>query len=421
MQNVNGSGNWIQVPSEDGTPFDAYLTVPESGSGPGLLLLQEAFGVNVFMREAAERFAEEGYVVIVPDLFWRSERRVDLGYDETSFGVAMSLYQQLDLDQAVTDALAAAEALRQRPECTGEVGALGYCLGGKLAYLAACRGDLVGAVSYYGVGLDSHLDEASSLSCPMVFHFGEADTHAPPAVAEKVRQAFGARDDVEVYVYPGADHGFANDRRTDVYDQPSSMMAHTRSLAVLRKAMGPHFDLSALWDTHCYHEFVTRDVKALMGTMVSEPYVNIVPTVTGGVGHDQLARFYKHHFCDMNPPDTKLVPISRTVGTDRLVDEMLFCFTHDREIDWLLPGVPPTGRWLEIPMVSIVNFRGDKLYHEHIYWDQATVLVQAGLLDPDSKLPVTGIEQSQKLRDDSLPPNGIMAAQWAKSEGRTID
>ena len=116
--------------------------------------------------------------------------------------------------------------------------------------------------------------------------------------------------------------------------------------------------------------------------MVAQPYVNHIPVMTGGVGHDDLLRFYKHHFIPKTPADTRLVPISRTIGADRVVDEMLFCFTHDIEIDWMLPGVAPTGRYVEIPLVAIVRFRGDKLYNEHIYWDQASVLAQIGLLDP---------------------------------------
>ena len=119
-----------------------------------------------------------------------------------------------------------------------------------------------------------------------------------------------------------------------------------------------------------------------MKTMVAEPYVNHIPTMTGGVGYRDLLRFYKNHFIPKTPQDTKLIPISRTIGADRIVDEMLFCFTHDIEIDWMLPGVAPTGKYVEVPLIAIVRFRGDKLYNEHIYWDQASVLVQIGLLDP---------------------------------------
>ena len=118
----------------------------------------------------------------------------------------------------------------------------------------------------------------------------------------------------------------------------------------------PKPDLAALWEAHCRHEFETRDVDATMATMVARPYVNHVPTMTGGVGHDQLKRFYKYHFIGGNPADTELKPVSRTVGADQIVDEMLFSFTHTSEIDWMLPGVPPTGRRVEIPLVAIVRF-----------------------------------------------------------------
>ncbi|HJT15519.1 MAG TPA: hypothetical protein VJ790_23050, partial [Dongiaceae bacterium] len=158
------------------------------------------------------------------------------------------------------------------------------------------------------------------------------------------------------------------------------------------------------------------DVAATMKTMVPEPYVNHIPTMTGGVGQQELARFYQHHFVNGNPADTKLIPVSRTIGADRVVDEMLFCFTHDREIDWMLPGVAPTGKYVEVPLVAIVCFRGNKIYHEHIYWDQATVLAQIGLIDT-ANLPVAGAEQGKKLLDEKLPSNTLMK-RWAESEGK---
>ena len=178
------------------------------------------------------------------------------------------------------------------------------------------------------------------------------------------------------------------------------------------------YDLEALWEEHCRYEFETRDVDATMATMVDEPYVNHIPTMTGGVGHHQLKRFYKYHFIGANPPDIKLVPISRTVGTDSLVDEMLVSFTHTSEIDWMLPGVPPTGRTVEVPVVAIVQFRDGKLAHEHIYWDQASVLVQIGLLDADN-LPVAGVAEARKMTDKTLPSNTLMR-NWAKSDGKPI-
>jgi carboxymethylenebutenolidase len=180
----------------------------------------------------------------------------------------------------------------------------------------------------------------------------------------------------------------------------------------------PGYDLEALWEQHCRCEFETRDIDATMATMVAAPYVNHIPTMTGGVGHDELRRFYKHHFIGANPPDTQLIPISRTVGTESLVDEMLFCFTHTSEIDWMVPGAPPTGRKVEVPLVAIVKFQDGKVAHEHIYWDQASVLVQLGLIDPRG-LPVTGVAQARKLTDRSLPSNALMA-NWGTSAGKPL-
>ena len=177
-------------------------------------------------------------------------------------------------------------------------------------------------------------------------------------------------------------------------------------------------DLEALWEAHCRCEFETKDADAALATMVAEPYVNHIPTMTGGAGGDQLKRFYKYHFIGVNPPDFRLTPISRVIGPDCLVDEFIVQFTHTTEIDWLLPGVPPTGRTVEVPTVAIVKFRGDKIVHEHIYWDQASVLVQIGLIDP-AGLPVVGVESAQKVAGQIQESNQIMS-RWAESAGKPI-
>jgi carboxymethylenebutenolidase len=406
------AGRWIDIAAGDGGSFKGYLSVPASGSGPGILLLQEIFGVNASMRAVADYYAEEGYVVLVPDLFWRMEPGVELGYSEADFGKAMGYYQRFDVDQSIKDAAGALKVLRARPECKGKIGALGFCLGGKLAYLAAARTDVDCAVSYYGVGIEADLGEVGNIKGPMVFHFAELDRFAPAEAREQIKAAFAERPDVEFYLYPACDHAFAAPERKS-FDKPATLMAHTRSIALFRRVLGPQYDLSALWDKHTELEFVTRSAEETMKTMVAEPYVNHIPTMTGGVGYRDLLRFYKNHFIPKTPQDTRLVPISRTIGADRVVDEMLFCFTHNIEIDWMLPGVPPTGNYVEIPLVAIVRFRGDKLYNEHIYWDQASVLVQIGLLDP-AKFPVAGVETAKKLVDESLPSNTLMA-RWADS------
>src|SRR6266567_3281660 len=156
-------------------------------------------------------------------------------------------------------------------------------------------------------------------------------------------------------------------------------------------------DLAKLWEEHTAHEFSTRNTESTLATMVDDAYVNHVPVMTGGCGIDALRAFYSRDFIPSMPPDTTLTPISRTVGEDQLVDEMIFSFTHTQEMPWILPGVLPTNRRVEVALVAIVRFRDGKVAHEHIYWDQASVLKQIGLLT-DPALPVFGVESAQKVR-----------------------
>jgi len=155
-------------------------------------------------------------------------------------------------------------------------------------------------------------------------------------------------------------------------------------------------DLGALFDAHIAREFVDHDVDATMETMVPEPYVYNVPSTIGGFGREGVRRFYSEHFIHQIPKDAKVTTISRTVGKDQVVDELIVSFTHDTQWDYLLPGVPPTGKHVELPHVVVMKFKDGKLVHEHIWWDQASLLVQVGLLDP-ANLPVSGIEQARKL------------------------
>lgn len=407
---------YIDIPAKDGSgSFKAYLALPSAGTGPGLVVGQEIFGINQNMRDVAEMYAEEGYVAMVPDLFWRMQPGVELGYTEEDFKQALDYFVRLDVDRAVDDIAAAIDALRALPQVSGpEVGYVGFCMGGKLAYLTAARTDVACAVGYYGMGIENMLDEAVNIKGKLVLHFAEKDAYCDKAAREKIIKGLAGLPKAEFYLYPGADHAFARVGGMH-FDKPSALMAHGRTIAALKSTIGPDFNLSDLWEQHTYHEFVKRDVPATMATMVAEPYVNHIPTLTGGVGSKQLARFYQHHFVHGNPEDMRMIPISRTVGALQVVDEFIMCFTHDREIDWMLPGVAPTGKYVEIPMVGIISFRGDKLYHEHIYWDQASVLVQIGLLDP-ALLPVAGIEQARKLLDETMPSNRMMA-RWSSSDG----
>jgi carboxymethylenebutenolidase len=155
---------------------------------------------------------------------------------------------------------------------------------------------------------------------------------------------------------------------------------------------------SKVFDKHFKFEFEDKDVDSTMKTMVKEPYVHHVPVMTGGVGYNSVYNFYKNDFVGKTPKDVKITRISRTVGKNQVVDELILSFTHDIEIKSMLPGIQPTGRYVELPHVVVMKFRGNKIVHEHIYWDQASLLTQIGLLDAKG-LPIKGIEQSEKLKE----------------------
>ena len=170
-----------------------------------------------------------------------------------------------------------------------------------------------------------------------------------------------------------------------------------KSKVICKQGRKHHYNLGAVFDKHIECEFEQHDVDATMKTMVREPYVHHVPMLTGGVGYDEVYNFYKNHFIGKMPDDIKIEHISRTVGKDQVVDELILKFTHDKQIDYMLPGIAPTGKYVELPHVVVMKFRGDKILHEHIYWDQASLLAQIGLLD-SKNLPIKGIEQSTRLQ-----------------------
>ena len=162
------------------------------------------------------------------------------------------------------------------------------------------------------------------------------------------------------------------------------------------------------WEAHMAAEFETRSIDATMATMTPEPVVNHVPVLTGGVGADAVRRFYTRYFIGNHPPDTHIVHVSRTIGDSRIVDEMIHSFSHSIEMPWMLPGVAPTGRPVVVPVVVIVEFVDGKISAERIYWDQASVLAQVGLIDPD-RLPVAGSDEARKvLHPEEVPSNGLI-------------
>jgi len=162
-------------------------------------------------------------------------------------------------------------------------------------------------------------------------------------------------------------------------------------------------DIATVFDDHVAAEFVARDLDAAMATMAPDPYVYHVPAMTGGDGHDGVRSFYGTHFIGKWPEDTAITPVSRTVGENQVVDELILSFTHDIEMDAILPGVPPTGRHVTLPFCVVVGFVDGKVKHEHIYWDQASALAQIGVIDA-AALPVTGAEQASNLTERRAQP-----------------
>src|SRR5215468_9639412 len=165
--------------------------------------------------------------------------------------------------------------------------------------------------------------------------------------------------------------------------------------------------IEKLWEEHLASEFKSKSAKAAINTMIDRPSVNHVPVMTGGVGRKQLTHFYDRYFIPQMPPDTKIVPVSRTIGQDRLIDEFVIKFTHSLQMDWLLPGVPATNKPVEVATVTVVQFQDGKMASERIYFDQASILVQLGLLD-SGKLPVAGVASARKVLDNELPSNELM-------------
>lgn len=257
-----------------------------------------------------------------------------------------------------------------------------------------------------------------------------ADNAFPPSLLVQIHiassQNIGTRH--PSYTYPDTAAGFA-ERDSEQHDKIGARLAWTRTLGLMRRAFGINVDLEAIWENHTALEFAAKDADATMNTMVAEPYVNHVPTMTGGIGHKDLRRFYADFFIPGNPPDMKMKLLSRTVGTDRVVDELLTSFTHTKEVPWMLPGIPATGKRVDIVVVAVVCIRGGKLYHEHIHWDQASVLVQVGLLDPHlvpktfkttqdgaekevDELPVVGLEGAMKVLDEENGESNLLLRDW---------
>jgi carboxymethylenebutenolidase len=225
------STQWITVAGPDGE-FDAFLALPRSGHGPALLLLQEIFGVNDHIRSVAGQYAADGYVVLAPDLFWRQGRRLEFGYDEADWARAAQCMQRADVAQAQADIGAAAAALRATPGAEGSLAVLGYCWGGRMAFLALANGHADHAVAYYGGGIQDCLQRADDIQAPLLLHFGARDRHIPRQAVGAIAERFEHSENVEIHLYPEAEHGFNCNHRAS-YHQRSAAEAHGHTLLFL--------------------------------------------------------------------------------------------------------------------------------------------------------------------------------------------
>ncbi|RJE25982.1 hypothetical protein PHISCL_01667 [Aspergillus sclerotialis] len=358
------------------------------GYGPGLIILipdtEKSMSIIDGVPSQLIKWAEEGYTVIE--------------------------IQQRALRQGVQSALnKAIDALMSCEKCgpKGKIGLVVYSpeLWNQVAPTLPGITGLVGAVLYADSISRSDL---KPVSLPVLRHL------AGPKPSAVERPITGTE-----FYYPKLKSYLFASPFQEQFNYWSESISHTRNLSFLKPLMGgPYFDLETIWDEHTYYEFADRSVEHTMSTMVDQPYVNHVPTMTGGIGREKLTNFYRHNFIFNNSENTDLELISRTLGIDRVVDEFIFKFTHDKQLDWLLPGIPPTNKKVEVPFTAVVNIRGDRLYHEHIAWDQGSVLAQLGLMPeylpypypiPENtssqgkrfeyRVPVAGIETADKMRD----------------------
>ena len=236
------NGHWIDIKAHDGGSFGAYVSTPpkDTAGGPSIVLIQEIWGVNQHVRDVADQYAMDGFTVFAPDVFWRQQPRVDLGYNEVDNPKAFALMGALDRPNAVKDLASTASALRAYSASVGKgvgkVASVGFCMGGALSYLCAASGSVDAAVCYYGGGIHTMLDRAPDVNVPILMHFAENDGHISMSAVASIQAAFKGRDEVRIDVYPGVDHGF-NCWGRGMYNQKAAALARGRSLAFLAKTI----------------------------------------------------------------------------------------------------------------------------------------------------------------------------------------
>ena len=227
-------GELIRLTAADGGQFEAYVALPARLPAPALIVLPEIFNANPHMRSVADGYAADGFIAVVPDVFWREEAGCYLPYTDEGRTKARALQALLDTDRFAGDLGDIVAALRARPDCTGKVGVMGFCLGGKFAYLASTRLPVEAAVSYYGVAIDQHLDEAGRRRCPILMHFASDDPHVPAPTVAAIRARMEGEPGVAIHVYPDTEHGF-NRQGYPMYNAAAAREARERTLALLRE------------------------------------------------------------------------------------------------------------------------------------------------------------------------------------------
>jgi carboxymethylenebutenolidase len=226
----------ISIQGEDGD-FMGYLATPPAG-GPGIIVIQEIFGVNTWLRGVCDMFAEEGYMALAPDLFWRQQPGIQLDpTDEKDFARGLEIYGEFDVNKSINDIQAAIDSLRKNDTCNGRVGSIGFCLGGLLSYLTAARTNANANSGYYGVGIEGLLDEAQNIKSPLMLHIASEDSFVPKEVSEKICSSLNGYEAISTFVYEGCDHGFARDTDPSHYNKSATEMAHSRTLDLFNKEL----------------------------------------------------------------------------------------------------------------------------------------------------------------------------------------
>ncbi|OJD10116.1 hypothetical protein AJ78_08740 [Emergomyces pasteurianus Ep9510] len=414
----------VVLPSAPPTQLGPNLTLQpplsRRGHGPGLLLV---LSDNIALDKTKEtvdpppvlKWAEEGYAVV----------EVRIPASATAGSSAPSAVRQ------------GLEALKELAECDvkDKFGLIVYdasILTSEDIVSLSNIPEIVGIASYgEDVAIYSN-NNNNSKQPPKLLHLpGNGTTTATPT-----------DDHITIHKYPNAKSpNFVIPQHPD-FIPSAGAMAHTRTLSFLKsKIGGPLFDLEAIWEEHTYFEFGDRSVNKTMATMVQEPYINSIPTMTGAIGREGVTNFYRNHFIFNSPDDSNLELISRSISINCIIDEFIFSCTHDQMMDWLIPAIPATNRFIQVPMVSVINIRGDRLYHEHLWWDQAGLLRQLGLLPEylpypypypladdgeagndkkyEYKVPVAGVESAEKLRDEGSVPSSRMIREGVIREARS--